>query len=75
MKKENIKSSKYQRGSEWRKWDLHVHTKNTSKNDQFVSIDFNAFCETLFKKAIEKSIEVIGITDYFCIENYFRFYI
>lgn len=58
------------RGSDWRKWDLHVHTKNTNKNDKFVSIDFNVFCETLFKKAIEKNIEVIGITDYFCIENY-----
>jgi len=58
------------RGSDWRKWDLHVHTKYTNKNDQFISIDFKAFCETLFKKAIEKNIEVIGITDYCCIENY-----
>ena len=58
------------RGSEWRKWDLHVHTKNTNKNDQFTSIDFEAFCEILFKKAIEKNIDVIGITDYFCVEKY-----
>ena len=26
---------KYKRGSEWRKWDLHFHTKGTNKNDQF----------------------------------------
>ena len=58
------------RGSEWRKWDLHVHTKNTNKNDQFTSINFETFCETLFKKAIEKNIDVIGITDYFCVEKY-----
>lgn len=58
------------RGSEWRKWDLHVHTKNTNKNDQFTSIDFDAFCKILFKRAIENNIEVIGVTDYFCIENY-----
>ena len=25
----------YPRGSEWRRWDLHIHTPNTKKNDQF----------------------------------------
>ena len=29
------------RGSEWRKWDLHIHTKGTNKNDQFKSSDFD----------------------------------
>lgn len=58
------------RGSEWRKWDLHIHTKNTSKNDQFASVDFDAFCVTLFKKAIEKDIKAIGVTDYFSIDNF-----
>lgn len=23
------------RGSEWRKWDLHIHTPGTAKNDQY----------------------------------------
>lgn len=63
--------SKYiSRGSEWRKWDLHVHTKDTMKNDQFTSADFDAFCVIMFKKAIEKDIAAIGITDYFNICNY-----
>jgi len=57
-------------GSEWRKWDLHVHTKDTNKNDQFKSKDFDAFCIDFFKKAIQNNISAIGITDYFCIENY-----
>ena len=57
-------------GSQWRKWDLHVHTKDTNKNDQFKSQDFDSFCSDLFRKAIENNISVIGITDYFCIENY-----
>lgn len=60
------------RGSEWRKWDLHVHTKDTNKNDQFSSNGFDAFCITMFRKALEKDINAIGITDYFCIENYKR---
>lgn len=25
----------YKRGSEWRRWDLHVHTPQTLKNDQY----------------------------------------
>jgi hypothetical protein len=25
----------YTRGSEWRRWDLHIHTPETKKNDQF----------------------------------------
>ena len=25
----------YLRGSEWRRWDLHLHTPETKKNDQY----------------------------------------
>ena len=56
-------------GSEWRKWDLHVHTPLSYLNNQFGS-DFDNYVKNLFKKAIEKEIAVIGITDYFCIEGY-----
>ena len=62
--------NQFGRGSEWRRWDLHIHTKETNKNDNFTSSDFNSFCITLFKKAIEKDIKAIGITDYFDIENF-----
>ena len=57
-------------GSNWRKWDLHVHTKGTAKNDQFTSADFDIFCSILFKKSLENKIAAIGITDYFSVENY-----
>ena len=60
----------FPRGSEWRRWDLHVHTKGTNKNDQFESKDFEAFCEVLFRKAIDNGMAAIGITDYFSIDNY-----
>lgn len=65
-------NNKFPKGSEWRRWDLHVHTKDTIKNDQFKSLDFEKFCITLFKKALENKIAVIGITDYFSIDNYKR---
>ncbi len=58
------------RGSVWRKWDLHIHTKGTNKNDQFKSLTFEEYCNVLFKKAIEENVSVIGVTDYFNIDNY-----
>ena len=58
------------RGSEWGRWDLHVHTKGTAKNDGYINISFDEYCSHLFKKAIDYNINVVGITDYFYIENY-----
>lgn len=58
------------RGSEWRKWNLHVHTKGTNKNDQFSSITKEDFFYTFFSEAYKNAIEAIGITDYFSIDCY-----
>lgn len=57
------------RGSEWRKWDLQVHTPFSHLNNDFGN-DFDTYVKKLFRTAIEKQIAVIGITDYFCIEGY-----
>ena len=59
----------YSRGSEWRKWDLHVHTPCSILNNQFGS-DWDAYVKELFLRAIKSEIAVIGITDYFSIEGY-----
>lgn len=64
---------KYPKGSEWRKWDLHVHTPHTKLDNRYVvSADkdiWDKFCEK-----IERSdVEVIGITDYFSANNYSTF--
>jgi len=58
------------KGSEWRKWNFHVHTKGTNKNDQFTSQNMDDFFYTFFKKAVENGIEAISITDYFSIDRY-----
>jgi len=58
------------RGSEWRKWNFHVHTKGTNKNDQFTSASMDDFFCAFFKKAYQDKIEAIGITDYFSIDRY-----
>lgn len=58
------------RGSEWRKWDLHIHTPETAKNNQFGNP------EVAWPKYIQKledsDISVFGITDYFSIDNYLK---
>lgn len=64
-----INSFLYPKGSEWRKWDLHVHTPFSYLNNQFGN-DFDNYVKQLFKKALEKDIAAIGITDYFTIEGY-----
>ena len=61
---------KYKRGSEWRKWDLHIHTKGTNKSDQFLSPNFDEFCKLFFRKALDNEIKAIGVTDYFSVSNY-----
>lgn len=58
------------RGSEWRKWDLHIHTPGTAKNDNYGNSDevWERYID-----ALEKSdVTVFGITDYFSISNYIK---
>lgn len=63
----------FPRGSEWRKWDLHVHTPETKINDGYKLEDdedvWNKFCDDIYSS----DVEVIGITDYFSLDNFFKF--
>ncbi len=61
----------YPGGSEWRKWDLQVHTPFSSLNNGFGQ-DFKKYAKKLFERAVANQIAVIGVTDYFCIEGYKR---
>ncbi len=54
-------------GSTWRRWDLHIHTPDTSLNDQFG--DWDEFLATIEGQA---EVSVLGVTDYFSIANYSR---
>lgn len=57
------------RGSEWNKWDLHVHTPASVLRNEYGD-DWDKYIFDLFTKAIEENIKVIGITDYFFIDGY-----
>lgn len=52
------------RGSEWRKWDLHVHTAS-SYDYKYKSSDCD---EILVKSWREKKLSVVAITDHFVID-------
>jgi len=67
--------NKFTRGSEWRIWDLHIHTQGTKKNDQFTgaTLDEKWLNYVASINNSTEEISVIGITDYFSIENYYKF--
>lgn len=69
----------YNRGSEWRRWDLHIHTPETQKNDQYQGDSPDEKWDKYYEDIKDyigdgsdplKNIAVIGITDYMSIENY-----
>lgn len=69
----------YSRGSEWRRWDLHIHTPGTNKNDQYMGGSLEEKWDNFYKKIDEyvgdgsnpfHDIAAIGITDYLSIDNY-----
>lgn len=64
------KMSNYPRGSEWRKWDLHVHTP-VSLYHQYPGPDqWEAFLTDL--ENLPPEFKVIGINDYLFIDGYKR---
>lgn len=59
-----IEYTKYKRGSEWRKWDLHVHS--ASSYDAYKGADAN----TLLTQAwINNEFAAVAITDHFLIDS------
>lgn len=72
-------TTEYPRGSEWRRWDLHIHTPETMKNDQYTGSTAEEKWHNFYTDIsnyigdgnnIDKNIAVVGITDYLSIENY-----
>lgn len=65
----------YPRGSEWRRWDLHLHTPETARYDNFTGKTTEAKWKNFTKTINDYSddVAVVGITDYFSINNYYKF--
>jgi predicted ATPase len=67
-----VNKIRYPRGSEWRRWDLQVHTPFSELSGDFGN-DFDAYATQLFQAAHDRQIAAIGVTDYFSIEGYKHF--
>ncbi|RIM63414.1 TrlF family AAA-like ATPase [Staphylococcus xylosus] len=59
---------KINRGSEWNIWDLHIHTPDTWLNNNFKHKDWETYITTIENK----NVKVLGITNYFNVEDYFK---
>lgn len=63
----------FERGSEWGKWDLHIHTPLTKLNNNYhiggEQDIWGCFCE----KIEQSDVSAFGVTDYFSVTNYLLF--
>ena len=57
-------------GSEWRKWELHVHSPASILSNRFCPEDGDDVWETYISKLEEADFAAIGVTDYFSIDGY-----
>lgn len=62
--------SRYPKGSQWRRWDLHVHTPCSKIGNAFSGVEWNEYVDALEYAAESSEIAVIGVTDYMSIDGY-----
>ena len=69
------------RGSIWRRWDLHIHTPGTKKNDNFTGATLDEKWDKFYEVIAnyigdgtvpEKAVAAIAITEYLSIDNYLK---
>lgn len=60
------------RGSEWHRWEPHIHAPGTILNNQFGAADpWNSYLTTL--ERLTPKIEAIAVTDYYVTDTYEEF--
>ena len=60
----------FENGSQWRRWDLHVHAPGTKLSNAY-NCKYDVWDK--FISELEKSpVTVFGITDYFSVDGYFN---
>jgi predicted metal-dependent phosphoesterase TrpH len=59
-----MEAKRFHRGSEWRKWDLHVHSPASYING---FSNWDSYVKKLNEITKQKDIKVLGVTDYFSI--------
>jgi len=64
-----MSAKRYPRGSEWRKWDLHVHVPGTALSDGYDKKDGKLDWDRAAEIFENSDVQVLGITDYFSAKN------
>ena len=71
----------YSRGSEWNRWEFHIHTPGTLKNDQFEGKTLEEQWKKFYADIVtyigdgtnpQHKIVAMGVTDYLSINNYLK---
>lgn len=65
-----ITPSRWPRGSEWRRWDLHVHTPESRLGAPFGGLTWEQYVTELETAAASAKISVVGVTDYMTLDGY-----
>ena len=81
IRKEGFTIMESNRGSEWRRWEMHLHTPGTKKEDQYTGSTVNEKWDNFYTSIADyigdgsdplHSICAIAITDYLSIDNYLK---
>lgn len=58
-------------GSEWRKWDLHVHPPGTKLGDRYDAKDGEPDLEQFCRIVHDSDVAAVAIADYFSLDGFF----
>jgi hypothetical protein len=70
---EPLMTKRYPAGSEWRKWDLHVHAPGTKLSDGYAKKDGRPDWDRFAESLETSDVAVFGITDYFSADQTLAF--
>lgn len=59
------------RGSEWRRWDLHLHAPGTRLSNRYEIPEGQDIWTEYCRRLHESDVQAFGITDYFSAQGYF----
>ncbi len=60
------------KGSQWRRWDLHIHTPETKLSDGYIPDGDEDVWERYIEMLENSPVQAFGITDYYSCDSYFK---
>ena len=56
------------RGSEWLRWDVHIHSPGTALNNQYPADSWDQYITRI--NDATPAVSALGVTDYLSVRNY-----